>query len=79
MEKTNVITLDDNNKYIIVSKIIIKDVNYYYLVDIHNVKNIKFCQEEQAEDAIILKEINDKEVITNLIKAFYSQEKGKLN
>ena len=46
MEKTNVITLDDNNKYIIVSKIIIKDVNYYYLVDIHNVKNIKFCQEK---------------------------------
>lgn len=79
MEKTNIITLDDNNKYVIVSKIIIKDVIYYYLVDIHNVKSIKFCQEEKEGNAIILKEINDKEVITNLIKAFYSQEKGKLN
>lgn len=74
MEKTNIITLDDDNKYVIVSKVVIKDINYYYLIDINNVKNIKFCQEERVGETIILKEITDKEVITNLIRVFYIQE-----
>lgn len=72
MEKTNIITLDDDNKYVIVSKVVIKNINYYYLIDINNVKNVKFCQEER--ETIILKEITDKEVITNLIRVFYIQE-----
>lgn len=79
MEKTNIITLDDDNKYVIVSKVVIKDINYYYLIDINNVKNIKFCQEERVGETIILKEITDKEVITNLIRVFYIQEKRSLN
>lgn len=32
MEKTNIITLDDNNKYVIVSKIVMNTINYYYLI-----------------------------------------------
>lgn len=51
---------------------VIKNINYYYLIDINNVKNVKFCQEER--ETIILKEITDKEVITNLIIVFYIQE-----
>lgn len=74
MEKTNIITLDDDNKYVIVSKVVIKNINYYYLIDINNVKNVKFCQEERERETIILKEITDKEVITNLIRVFYIQE-----
>ena len=74
MEKTNIITLDDDNKYVIVSKVVIKDINYYYLIDINNVKNVKFCREERERETIILKEITDKEVITNLIIVFYIQE-----
>ena len=74
MEKTNIITLDDDNKYVIVSKVVIKNINYYYLIDINNVKNVKFCQEERERETIILKKITDKEVITNLIRVFYIQE-----
>ncbi len=74
MEKTNIITLDDDNKYVIVSKVVIKNINYYYLIDINNVKNVKFCREERVGETIILKEITDKEVITNLIRVFYIQE-----
>lgn len=79
MEKTNIITLDDDNKYVIVSKVVIKNINYYYLIDINNVKNVKFCQEEREGETIILKEITDKEVIINLIRVFYIQEKRSLN
>lgn len=79
MEKTNIITLDDDNKYVIVSKVVIKNINYYYLIDINNVKNVKFCREERVGETIILKEITDKEVITNVIRVFYIQEKRSLN
>ena len=79
MEKTNIITLDDDNKYVIVSKVVIKNINYYYLIDINNVKNVKFCREERVGETIILKEITDKEVITNLNRIFYIQEKRSLN
>lgn len=74
MEKTSIITLDDDNKYVIVNKVVIKNINYYYLIDINNVKNVKFCREERERETIILKEITDKEVITNLIRVFYIQE-----
>ena len=53
---------------------VIKNINYYYLIDINNVKNVKFCREERERETIILKEITDKEVITNLIIVFYIQE-----
>ena len=57
-----------------ISKLYIKNINYYYLIDINNVKNVKFCREERERETIILKEITDKEVITNLIRVFYIQE-----
>ena len=79
MEKTSIITLDDDNKYVIVNKVVIKNINYYYLIDINNVKNVKFCREERVGETIILKEITDKEVITNVIRVFYIQEKRSLN
>lgn len=77
MEKTNIITLDDDREYIIVSKTTINHINYYYLIDIHEIKNIKFCQEERDGETIILKEITDPKVIQNLIKIMYTQEANK--
>lgn len=77
MEKTNIITLSDENKYMIINKATINSTNYYYLIDIHNSKNIKFCQERQEADKIILKEISDPELIKDLIKRFFTQDKEK--
>ena len=41
MEMRDVITLDDNNKYAIISKIDYEGKKYYYLVDINNPENLK--------------------------------------
>ena len=73
MEKTDIITLSDEHKYMIINKAIINSNNYYYLIDIHDNKNIKFCLERQEDDKILLKEISDPEKIKELIKKFYIQ------
>ena len=40
MKMRDVITLDDNNKYAIISKIDYEEKKYYYLVDINNPENL---------------------------------------
>lgn len=55
------LTLDDNNEYVVVSK-----VNCYYLLDKNNNDNVKFCYEDNDE----LVEIEDKELNTKLLPLF---------
>ena len=49
IEIRDIITLSDNNKYIVISKINYEEKNYYYLIDINDKKNIKFCYEDNNE------------------------------
>ena len=58
--------LDDKNEYVVVSKINVKDKYYYYLVDIKNNENLKFCYQNDEE----LVELNDKELTTKLLPLF---------
>lgn len=58
--------LDDKNEYVVVSKIKVKDKYYYYLVDIKNNENLKFCYQNDEE----LVELNDKELTTKLLPLF---------
>ena len=60
------LTLDDNNEYVVVSKINYENKNYYYLLDKNNEENVKFCYEDNEE----LVEIDDKELITKLLPLF---------
>ena len=60
------ITLDDNNEYVVVSKAIYDNKNYYYLLDKNNNDNFKFCYEDNDE----LVEIDDKELTTKLLPLF---------
>lgn len=63
------ITLSDDNKYIVASKTKRNEKNYYYLVDINNNSNIKFCEEDNNE----LIEIDNQEIIQNLIPLFTNE------
>lgn len=69
------LTLDDNNEYIVVSKINYNNKNYYYLLDKYNNENVKFCYEDNEE----LVEIEDKELITKLLPLFVEIAQKEVN
>ena len=60
------LTLDDNNEYVVVSKVNYENKNYYYLLDKNNIENPLFCYKDNDE----LVELNDKELITKLLPLF---------
>ena len=68
------LTLDDNNEYVVVSKINVDDMNYFYLIDKNDNSNLKFCYQENDE----LVELNDKELVTRLLPLFVENAKGEL-
>lgn len=69
------LTLDDNNEYVVISKINHENKNYYYLLGRNNLKNVKFCYEDNEEFV----EINDKELITKLLPLFVKIAQKEIN
>ena len=72
IEIGDVVTLDDNNEYVVASKVNYEKKVYYYLIDINNNKNLMFCYEDNGE----LVESNNKEINTELLPLFYNTSKG---
>ena len=70
----DILTLDDDNKYVVVSKVYYEGKDYLYLVDINNNKNLKFCYVDN-DDVV---EINDKELNTKLLPLFFDKVKDIL-
>ena len=71
----DVITLDDDNEYTVVSKVNYESKIYYYLVDIKDNTNLKFCYEDKDE----LVELVDKELTTKLLPLFFEASKHILD
>ena len=71
----DILTLDDKNDYVVVSKINYENKTYYYLIDINTNNNLKFCYEDNNE----LVEIEDKELTTKLLPMFLEVSKKELN
>lgn len=63
--------LDDNNEYVVVSKIKYENKDYYYLVDINNNGNVKFCYQNNEE----LVEFDNKELTAKLLPLFLEKNK----
>lgn len=70
----DILTLDDDNKYVVVSKVYYEGKDYLYLIDINNNKNLKFCYVDN--DAVV--EISDKELNTKLLPLFFDKIKDIL-
>ena len=68
----DVLTLEDKNEYVVVSKVLYEDKNYMFLVDINNNKNIKFCYQDNDE----VVESEDKDLNSRLLPLFYEQAKA---
>lgn len=65
------LTLDDNNEYVVVSKVNYENRNYYYLIDMNNPDNLMFCYEDNED----LVELKDKELTTRLLPLFLEASK----
>ena len=64
----DIITLSDNNEYVVVSKTDYQDKIYYYLIDKNNNENIKFCVENNENKSLL--EIEDTSIIQQLLPLF---------
>ena len=57
------IVLDDDNEYVVVSKVRYDNKEFYYILDKYNSSNFKFCYLENDE----LVEIDDEDLIKQLL------------
>jgi len=62
----DLITLDDENEYVVAGKADYNGITYYCLVDIHDNSNIKFCYLDNDEFV----ESSDKILNTKLLPLF---------
>ncbi len=69
------LTLDDNNEYVVISKITFDQKNYYYLLNRSNNNDPKFCYEDRDE----LVEVNDKSLITKILPLFVEVAQKEVN
>ena len=73
----DVVTLSDDIRYAVVSKVNYENNVYYYLAEINNVTNIKFLVENKERNSLV--EVEDKELIQKLLPLFVNKTNGKLN
>lgn len=52
----DVLTLDDDNKYVVVSKVLHNDTNYYYIIELDE------TEEDITENGLIVKDGEDGEL-----------------
>ena len=63
IDEKDIIILSDNNHYIVVKKVNLNNINYYYVSDINNKGSIKFLYEDGYE----LVEIENKELFDKVL------------
>ena len=70
----DVLTLEDDKKYVVISKIDYENKVYFYLVGLEEITDVKFGYLDNDEFV----EINDKELVTKLLPHFYKDVKNNL-
>ncbi|MBQ2910559.1 MAG: hypothetical protein IJE53_07100 [Bacilli bacterium] len=65
----DVVTLSDQNEYLVVSKVDHEYRNYYYLVDINDNSNVLFLYENGEK----LTEVEEPELVSKLLPMFYAK------
>lgn len=75
IEIEDVLTLDDDQEYIVISKITLSDINYYYLIQNNDKPSAMFCYEDKDE----LVDITDAVKIKELIPKFYDAIRDRID
>lgn len=79
MNVKDLLTLDDDKEYTIVSKATFDGNLYLYLIDINDNKNLKICAVKQDNEGYLLDEIEDSESIQKLLPLFCESSKDMIN
>ncbi len=66
-EVMDILTLDDDKRYIVCGMTIYNNGSYIFLSEVGNSKNIKFLEKYMVNDEIHLKEVNDADLIQKLL------------
>lgn len=74
LEVRDIITLKDS-KYMVISKVDLDNIYYFYIANVEKNDDFKFCYLEND----YLVEINDKELLQKLIPMFTDQAMMELN
>ena len=75
IEIEDILTLDDDKDYVVISKAVIDGVNYYYLIEDSNSPSTMFCYEDKDE----LVDIIDLEKIKKIIPYLYKAIRNKID
>lgn len=68
----SIIILDDDKKYIVVSKVNYKGKIYLYIIEKDNPANLRIC--EQIDDDLI--DIEDEKLINDILIPFYKEARN---
>jgi hypothetical protein len=71
----DILTLSDNNDYVVVSKANYENKTYYYLIDKLDSGKILFCYQDNDE----LVEVRDKDLNTKLLPLFLKGSLKEIN
>ena len=66
INKNDLLTLDDGNEYLVVSKALYQNKEYYYIININDNSCIKFCYLDNGQ----LVELNDGNLAKKIIPLF---------
>ncbi|MDE5540072.1 MAG: hypothetical protein K2J20_06260 [Bacilli bacterium] len=76
LEIKDQVQLNDGNTYAVASVVQNNGLTYYYLVDINNNANLKFCYENKENGTLV--EVNDKKLIQTLLPEFFMAAKDTI-
>ena len=79
IETQDIISLSDNHKYQVISKVNYNDENYLYLQDIEEDTAVRFCVEKQIEGNIKIVDIEDQGLVVKLLPLFEAEAKASWN
>ena len=78
IKRGDLITLSDNNQYLVISKIFYEDKFYLYFIDMNDDKNIKFGFEKQEGDILEIIPFQDPVLINKILPLFEKDLAGML-
>ena len=73
----DIITLDDNNEYVVVSKANYNNEAYFYIFDINNKESFKILKLNKENNKLI--EFEDQDLVKNLIPLFFNEAKDLMD
>ena len=70
LEINDIVSLSDKNDYVVTGNVEHNGETYFFIVDVNNLENTKFCKLSKKVDRAALIETHDKKLIQELVALF---------